>query len=158
MTLIYRKATPADIGVLTAMRLDVTRVVWDLAADIDLSHFEQETRQYYQKNLESGDHAAYMVYDGDLLVGTGGICFYRLMPTGDNFTGRKAYLMNMYTRPEYRRRGIAGQTLDLLVNEAKSRQVAFISLETSDAGRELYLRHGFVPARDEMLLDIRGGL
>ena len=32
---------------------------------------------------------------------------------------KKAYIMNMYTAPEYRRQGIAINTLDLLVKDAK---------------------------------------
>jgi GNAT superfamily N-acetyltransferase len=41
------------------------------------------------------------------------------MPAYSNPQGTNAYIMNMYTRPEYRRRGIASKTLDLLVQEAK---------------------------------------
>ena len=60
--------------------------------------------------------------------------------------------MNMYTRPEYRRLGIASRMLDLLVEDARSKQIAFISLEATAMGRPLYEKYGFVPMSDEMLL------
>ena len=60
--------------------------------------------------------------------------------------------MNMYTAPEYRRKGIAFQTLDLLVKEAKQQGIAAISLEATQMGRPLYEKYGFVKMNDEMEL------
>lgn len=65
---------------------------------------------------------------------------------------KKAYIMNMYTAPEYRRQGIAFQTLDLLVKDAKEQGVLQIALEATDMGRPLYDRYGFVKMEDEMEL------
>lgn len=56
----------------------------------------------------------------------------------------------MYTAPEYRRQGIAFHTLDLLVQDAKEQGVSQITLETTDMGRPLYERYGFVKMEDEM--------
>lgn len=61
--------------------------------------------------------------------------------------------MNMYTKPEYRRQGIAYKTLDLLVTEAKARGISAISLEATEAGRALYEKYGFVKMEDEMELE-----
>ena len=93
-----------------------------------------------------------MVFDGEILVGTGVVSYYRVMPTYHNQGGRKAYIMNMYTKPEYRRKGIAKKTLDLLVKEAKSRGIQDILLEATDMGRLLYKKYGFVKMDNEMEL------
>ena len=74
------------------------------------------------------------------------------MPTYHNQSGNKAYIMNMYTAPEFRRRGIAYTTLDLLVEEAKNRRIQAISLEATAMGRPLYEKYGFVKMNDEMEL------
>lgn len=58
----------------------------------------------------------------------------------------------MYTAPEYRRRGIAFHTLDLLVKEAKKMGISQITLEATEMGRPLYERYGFVKMQDEMEL------
>ena len=60
--------------------------------------------------------------------------------------------MNMYTRPEYRRMGIACHTLDLLIQDAREKGVTFISLEATSAGRPLYEKHGFSAMTSEMEL------
>ena len=107
---------------------------------------------YYQKALSEDSHVAYLVFDDNEFVGAGGISFFHVMPTFHNPTGKKAYIMNMYTKPEYRRKGIAYKTLDLLVAEAKQRGIHAISLEATDMGKPLYEKYGFVKMKDEMEL------
>ena len=60
--------------------------------------------------------------------------------------------MNMYTRPEYRRNGIAYKTLDLLIQECRASGIENISLEATSMGRPLYEKYGFVGMKDEMEL------
>ena len=148
----YKKATIADIGELVKTRIIVLRVANKLSNDVDMSLVEKETYGYYRRALESGEHIAYLVYDNGKFIGAGGVSFYQVMPTYHNPTGKKAYIMNMYTAPEYRRQGIAIHTLDLLVKDAKDQGVLQIALEATDMGRPLYERYGFVKMEDEMEL------
>ncbi len=62
--------------------------------------------------------------------------------------------MNMYTRPDYRRRGVAYKTLDLLVKDAKSMGITDIFLEATDMGRPLYEKYGFFKMNHEMELPV----
>ena len=113
---------------------------------------EEESYAYYRRALETGEHIAYLVYDNGKFIGAGGVSFYQVMPTYHNQTGKKAYIMNMYTAPEYRRQGIAIHTLDLLVNDAREQGVSQIALEATDMGRPLYAKYGFVKMEGEMEL------
>ena len=148
----FIKAAEKDIAMLTATRIQVLRAANGLDLSVDMSAVEKESRDYYEKALRDGSHAAYLVFDAELFVGAGGISFYRVMPTFHNPSGNKAYIMNMYTHPDYRRRGIASAVLDLLVKEALTRRVEHISLEATSMGRPLYTKFGFVPMKDEMIL------
>lgn len=150
MALIWKWAEKADLDVLVRTRVEVLRAANGLNGDADLSRVEEQSRLYYQQAWN--EHAALLVYDGEKIVGTGGVSFYQVMPTCCNPTGRKAYIMNMYTAPEYRRQGIAQKTLDMLVQECLRRGVNFITLEATAAGRPLYEKYGFVPMEDEMIL------
>ena len=76
------------------------------------------------------------------------------MPTYHNPSGNKAYIMNMYTDPEYRRKGIAIRILDRLVKDSKRRGITAISLEATDMGRPLYEKYGFVAMDHEMELPV----
>lgn len=150
MDLHWKWADAADLEVLVRTRIQVLRAANQLDDAADMSEVEEQSRMYYQQAGE--DHAALLVYDGDGVIGTGGVSFYRVMPTCCNPDGRKAYIMNMYTAPEYRRQGIARKTLDMLVEECRRRGVRFITLEATAAGRPLYESYGFVNMQDEMIL------
>ncbi|MBE5949046.1 MAG: GNAT family N-acetyltransferase [Lachnospiraceae bacterium] len=152
MALSYRKATLADLEILTKTRIEVLRAANQLSTDIDMSEVKKQSLEYYQNALKNDTHSAYLVFDGEAFVGAGGISYFQVMPTYHNPTGKKAYIMNMYTNPDYRRQGIAFKTLDLLVADAKERGITSISLEATDMGRPLYEKYGFVKMNDEMEL------
>ena len=148
----YKRATMEDIDELVRTRIIVLRAANKLSDDVDMSVVEKESYAYYKRALENGEHIAYLVYDRETFIGAGGVSFYQVMPTYHNPTGRKTYIMNMYTAPEYRRQGIAIHTLDLLVKDVKEQGVLQIALEATYMGRPLYERYGFVKMEDEMEL------
>ena len=148
----YKKATIKDIDELVRTRIIVLRAANKLSDDVDMSFVEKESYEYYKRALETGEHIAYLVYDNGTFIGAGGVSFYQVMPTYHNPSGKKAYIMNMYTAPEYRRQGIAIYTLDLLVNDVREQGVLQIALEATEMGRPLYEKYGFVQMEDEMEL------
>ncbi|MBE5824004.1 MAG: GNAT family N-acetyltransferase [Butyrivibrio sp.] len=150
----YRKATIKDLEELVRTRIIVLRAANKLDENADMSEVERQSRDYYKKALADGTHTAYLVYDNDRFIGAGGVSYYRVMPTYHNSRGEKAYIMNMYTAPDYRRKGIAFKTLDLLIQDAKERGITAISLEATDMGRPLYEKYGFVKMNDEMELSV----
>lgn len=151
-SLLYRRAGSHDRELLTRLRLEVLRAANGLEEDVDLSRTELESRRYYETCFPEDSHAAWLVFDGEEVVGTGAVSFYKVMPTYHNPSGKKAYIMNMYTRPDYRRRGIARRVLELLTAEAEMRQIDAVTLEAAAAGRPLYEAFGFTAMRDEMEL------
>ena len=151
-TYTYKQATIADLDELVRTRIIVLRAANKLADDVDMSAVEKESRGYYKRALESGEHIAYLVYEQDTFIGAGGVSFFQVMPTYHNPGGWKAYIMNMYTAPEHRRKGLAFKTLDLLVAAAKERGITQIALEATESGRPLYEKYGFRQMMDEMEL------
>lgn len=152
MDFLFKKATLEDLDLLTETRIEVLRAANRLADDVDMSEVEKQSYEYYKKALGEGSHIGYLVFDGERFIGAGGVSFFQVMPTYHNPSGNKAYIMNMYTDPEYRRKGIAYKTLDLLVKAARDRGITAISLEATEMGRPLYERYGFTKMNDEMEL------
>lgn len=133
-------------------RIEVLRAANKLDDQADMTEVAVQSRDYYGKALKDGSHTAILVYDKDQIVGAGGISYFKVMPTYHNQTGKKAYIMNMYTNPAYRRKGIAYHTLEILVADAKNKGIDAISLEATEMGRPLYEEFGFVGMKDEMEL------
>lgn len=111
LNLTEQKATLAELELLVAVRCRVLR------AANQLPEVESQTRTYYQKAFAENTHTAYLLWDGETLAGTGAVSYFQVMPTVHNPTGRKAYLMNLYTAPQYRRQGIATRILTRLVED-----------------------------------------
>ena len=152
MELDYHKATLEDLDLLVRTRIQVLLAANQLPEDTDMTAVETASRDYYRAALADGSHAAWLVFDGDTWIGAGGVSFYRVMPTYHNPSGWKAYLMNIYTHPDYRRRGVARHMVDLLVGEVRERGVTAISLEATAMGMPLYESYGFVHMPMEMEL------
>ncbi|WP_366558704.1 GNAT family N-acetyltransferase [Ruminococcus sp.] len=150
MDLIYKKGTIEDIDLLTKTRIEVLRAANKLSSDIDMYEVERFSYEYYRQAFLYDSHTAYLVFDGNKFVGAGGVSYYQVMPTYHNPSGKKAYIMNIYTSPSYRRNGIATKTLTLLVEDAKRRGINAISLEATEEGRPLYEKFGFVQMKNEM--------
>ena len=151
---LMRLAGPEDLEGLVASRLMVLRAANGLALDAPLPQVEKETRRYFEQGLCRGSFAAVLATAGGELAATGGVSFYEVMPTCHTPTGKKAYIMNMYTSPAFRRRGLATQVLDRLVGICRERGVSTITLEATAMGRPVYLRYGFVPMNNEMELPV----
>ena len=152
MGLRYHKATLKDLDLLVHTRVQVLLAANQLPECTDMAAVETASRDYYRAALADGSHAAWLVFDGDTWIGAGGVSFYQIMPTYHNPSGRKAYLMNIYTRPDYRRQGIARHMVDLLVDEARSRNITAISLDATAMGMPLYESYGFIHMPAEMEL------
>ena len=148
----FRVATLNDLDLLTTSRIEVLKAANKLDPSTDMANVEKESYNYYKKALEDNTHYAILVMEDDKFIGAGGVSFYSVMPTYHNPSGKKAYIMNMYTAPDYRRQGIAYKTLDMLVKVSKERGINQISLEATEMGRPLYEKYGFVKMESEMEL------
>ena len=52
MALSYRKASLADLEILTETRIEVLRAANQLGTDIDMSEVKKQSREYYQNSLK----------------------------------------------------------------------------------------------------------
>ena len=68
--------------------------------------------------------------------------------------GRHAIIINVFTEPEWRRRGIAKLLMDQIIAWARTERLDRLVLHASDEGRLLYERMGFVQT-SEMRFDGR---
>ena len=150
--IIYRIATKDDINLLMESRLEMLKVVNNLEPDYQfLPSFVDNSRTYF----ESGNQTTVLAFIGETVIGCASICYINIMPTFDHPTGKRAHLMNVYTNSQYRRQGIAYHMVNMLIKEAQERGVTEISLDSTQSGRALYQKCGFVDSEECMVLTIK---
>lgn len=143
-----------DIDFLVQSRLEVLREVFGLGDDEDLSGLAEANREYYRQCLSGGEHVACVVFDEDAIVGCGGLCLHREMPSPENETGKCGHLMNIYVRKEYRCKGVGEQIVRWLIEQAKKHGVVKITLDATAEGKPLYESIGFITLSDCMRLKL----
>ena len=144
-----RIATKDDIELLMSSRLEMLKVVNNLPADYKYSEeIVRESRDYFL----NGDHITVLAIDDGKVIGCASMSFMWIMPTFSHPTGRRAHLMNVYTRSEYRRQGIARKMVNMLIDETWKRGATEISLDATTMGRPLYESLGFTNSTEGMVL------
>lgn len=145
-----RQITADEIDTLLDWRMEVLGAVFkeefanDSKADQLMSDLRLANRVYYERALANGIHIACFAELDGKPVACGSLCLQEELPSPDNLSGKCAYIMNMYTRPEARGKGVATAVLNWIVDQAKAHGAGKIYLETTPAGRAVYERAGFV--------------
>ena len=86
---------------------------------------------------------SWLAVDDNIIIGTSGISFVEKPPYFGCPTGRIGLLSSMYTKPDYRRQGIAKKLLSLVVDEARNFGCGTVQITASDMGVLLYTSFGF---------------
>lgn len=147
----YRIAAGEDMELLMGSRLEMLRVVNDLPEAYEFDTvLERESRDYFA----AGDQTTILAMEQGEVIGCATLCYLRMMPTFSHPTGKRAHLMNVYTREQYRRQGIAARMVERLIQEARARGVTEISLDATESGRPLYERLGFTASQECMVLSL----
>ena len=136
-------STKDNINELMSSRLEMLKVVNDLPEDYEYSE---------EIIILNGDHLTVLAMDDDVVIGCASMSFIRIMPTFEHPTGKRAHLMNVYTRSEYRRKGIARKMVELLIEKTWEKGATEISLDATTLGRPLYEKMGFTNSTECMVL------
>ena len=135
-----KKPDASDIEDLMQIRLEMLRLVNGMRQEDDFDKALVECSREYFLN---GEQTTVFAMDGNKIAGCASLSYISVMPTFDHPTGKRAHLMNVYTREEFRSRGVGKMMVQYLIEEAKSRGVTEISLDATEMGKPLYKALGF---------------
>lgn len=144
------KATNDDLDRVISSRIEMLNVVNGLSEEAACDPAVIDNTREYLKN---SNQTTVLAIDGDV-VGCATICYINVLPTFDHPSGKRAHIMNVYTRNNYRRQGLAKQMLLILIEEAKQKGITEISLDASDLGRPVYEKCGFTKTVEGMYLNL----
>ena len=148
-----RRATVAEAGVLAEQRMLMFRAMGRIRAEDEGALVDAATR-YYRGALATEEYVGWVVVGEDeKIVAGAGVQFRPLIPRPADrgagvAVGREGLVMNVYTDPAWRRRGIARRLMEEIIAWAKTVGIVRLVLHASDEGRPLYAALGFVPTNE----------
>ena len=155
MKLSVKRASLDELEPLMEWRMRVLAEVFSDSEQPDWEMIRKNNEDYYREALSDGAHTACFAVNEDdgEIIGCGGICYQKEMPSPDNLTGTNGYLMNIYTLPEYRGHGAGRRIVEFLIDDAKKQGTEKIYLESSKDAKHLYEEIGFLDMQDYMKLE-----
>ena len=139
----YRKADEEDIELLIQLRVDfLTELSCDQKAQV-IEKFKADLRKYLTTSLKDGSYVSFIAEEGEKTVRVGGIVIRTRPGSFINPSGKEGYILNMYTIPESRKKGICTEILNLLIREGKKNGITLFELHATKNGEPLYQKNGF---------------
>lgn len=117
----------------------------------DITQLRLSTSQYFLSNIEQNLICWGIEVDGKI-VSIASLNLFTRIPYLDNLSGREGYILNIYTRPNYRKRGLAGRLVNIIIDYAKENEIKRLWLNSSEQGKSIYINHGFEEVENEMEL------
>ena len=152
---VIRRASTADADTLVAHRQAMFEDMGyrDNAA---LTSMSAKFRVWLLEHMNAGDYHAWLVSapDGSIAAGAG-LWLMDWPPHMIGRSGQRGNILNVYTDHNFRRRGLARELMEAVLQWCGENRIDTIILHASPAGRTLYESMGFAPT-NEMRLRLAG--
>ena len=145
-----RLATPDDLDQLVELRLQLFACFPQALGTIDDEIMRTVSKAFFTRAFEQGDCQSWVAVADQQIVAQGSLVLFQRPPFPGNLSGREAYLLNMYTLPDYRRRGYSKAILQQAMAWAREQGLGRIWLHASEDGQPLYEAAGFLPSTKYM--------
>lgn len=136
------------------MRMTLFSELGEVSETEDTTQLRLATTQYFLSNIEE-NLLCWAVEVDDKIVSIASLNLFTRIPYLDNLSGREGYILNIYTRPNYRKRGLAGKLVNIIIDYAKENEIKRLWLNSSEQGKSLYISHGFEEVENVMELYLK---
>jgi len=147
-----RLATKDDIPQLAELRIEFIKEVRLEYPKDRIDEYREVMINYFEKEMSSGNFVAWLAIANNEIIATSGLITIQRVPQLWNISGKEAYIMSMYTKPEWRNKGIGTAILKKLLEEVKNRDIIAAKLYATPMGKPLYEKQGFKVGKPEMSL------
>ena len=146
-----REAAPSESAIILHHRRSMFRDMGEGTVE-ELDRMVEVARPWLARALADGWYRHWLAFDSSgCIAGGGGVLLCPWPANPKDPCTERAVILNVYTEPEFRKRGIARQVMLTILAWAKGRGLRTVNLHASDEGRPLYEKLGF-EATNEMRL------
>jgi len=149
--IVLRRINKNDRELFVGLRLIFLMDCFDAINDTDKNDIENNLKSYFDRHIDKNDFIGIVgEYNGNVVSAA-----YLIIldyPANPNLIdGKVGTLLNVYTFPEYRRKGIAKNLIEEIIKEAKLIGINRIDLKATEAGYNLYKKMGFKEDKDKSM-------
>ena len=155
---VVRRAAGTDAGVIAQHRARMFQDMGEISPDV-FDDFREASRIWTERALDSGEYIGWLAApqsDPGKIVAGAGVQLRQVAPhpcrplrAGAFAKGRHAIVLNVFTEPEWRKRGAGLRLMEEILRWAREEKLDRLVLHASAQARSLYERMGFV-ATNEM--------
>lgn len=141
--LVVREATPTDASVISQQRCLMFEDM-GFSDHARLGDMRIEFEDWVSEKLAEGEYRGWLMTDpfGAVIAGAG-LWIMEWLPTPVDLSEERGYVLNVYVRPEYRRKGIARILMQTILHWCRVHDIHTLSLHASPDGLDLYKQLGF---------------
>ena len=155
---LVRRATVEDAAVIARHRARMFHDMGEISDDA-YDDFLAASQEWTERGLTSGEYIGWLAVpknEPSSIVSGGGVQLRQVPPhpcrparDGKFAKGRHAIVLNVFTEPEWRKRGAATFVMEAILRWAREEKLDRLVLHASDHARSLYEQLGFI-ATNEM--------
>lgn len=145
----FRTATPADAETIVYQRNSMF-----IAMGVDSAKVEAWSAPFLawvSEKLVAGEYLGWLAISEEQVVAGAGLWLHDWIPSPLAAGVRRGYIMNVFTEPEHRGRGLARHLVEEALGYCRTQNIPVAVLHASDAGRPIYETIGFIQTNEMRL-------
>ena len=138
-----RKIMNDEVALLTNYRMAYLTEMQGERSEKYQETLKIELNKYFAEAMAEGRFFAFLAEQDDQPLSFGAMVLKKIPGDFNQSSYLEGDILNMYTLPNARRKGISALILEQLLTEARLRGISKVSLHTSKDGEKLYRKFGF---------------
>ncbi len=143
-----RQATASDTDQIVTHRRRMFEDMGNKDSEA-LSRMESAFRPWLIDHMRRDVYLSWLACDAEGVTVAGSDLWLIDWPPGQfDISLYRGYILNVYTHPDYRRRGLARQLVQTCTDWCYANDIKIVTLHASDEGRKVYEGLGFTPTNE----------
>ncbi|WP_202708840.1 GNAT family N-acetyltransferase [Sporosalibacterium faouarense] len=151
----YRIATSNDLYSLADMRWEFKTEGKEINPNNNKSDFIKSCVDFLEEGIEDKSWIHWIVVDNSEIISHISVRRIRKIPKPNKFFDEYGYLTNVFTKENYRGKGIGSKLMSYVIEWAKEEDLETLIVWPSDRAINFYERKGFRIQSDVMELELR---
>lgn len=142
--LILRRATPADAALITHQRHAMFAEVRPKTESALLDMMDVNFLPWVRTKLENGTYLSWFyINEAAEVIAGAGLWLMEWPPHMFDVNPVRGYILNVYTEPNYRGRGLARTLTQECIDYCRAQSIKMVTLHASQFGKPIYDKMGF---------------